>query len=174
MKPGSPPALPATSTSGVRGPHLQLAPRSEESDSSRSANRGHRSGALDRRGDRAADRRPRMARARLGRRPLQADGAQRAVRTASRRVARFRQGLLGRRDRRRRQAHKRGRGGAGYRGTAVPEETPGAAVRLRVPDEGETVVEDVIRGQSAFENRLLDDFVIARSDRSPLQLCGSS
>jgi glutamyl-tRNA synthetase len=37
-----------------------------------------------------------------------------------------------------------------------------------VPDEGETVVEDVIRGRSAFENRLLDDFVIARSDRSPL------
>jgi glutamyl-tRNA synthetase len=63
---------------------------------------------------------------------------------------------------------KGGRGGAGYRGTAVPEDTPGAAVRLRVPDEGETVVEDVIRGQSAFENRLLDDFVIARSDRTPL------
>jgi glutamyl-tRNA synthetase len=37
-----------------------------------------------------------------------------------------------------------------------------------VPDEGETVVEDVIRGRSTFENRLLDDFVIARSDRSPL------
>jgi glutamyl-tRNA synthetase len=63
---------------------------------------------------------------------------------------------------------KEGRGGAGYRGTSVPEGTPGAAVRLRVPDEGETVVEDVIRGRSAFENRLLDDFVIARSDRSPL------
>jgi glutamyl-tRNA synthetase len=63
---------------------------------------------------------------------------------------------------------KEGRGGAGYRGTPVPEGTPGAAVRLRVPDEGETVVEDVIRGQSSFENRLLDDFVIARSDRSPL------
>ena len=41
-------------------------------------------------------------------------------------------------------------------------------MRLRVPDEGETVVRDVIRGESAFENRLLDDFVIARSDRSPL------
>jgi glutamyl-tRNA synthetase len=39
---------------------------------------------------------------------------------------------------------------------------------LRVPDDGETVVEDVIRGSSTFENRLLDDFVIARSDRSPL------
>jgi glutamyl-tRNA synthetase len=59
-------------------------------------------------------------------------------------------------------------GGAGYRGAPVPEGTPGAAVRLRVPDEGETVVEDVIRGGSAFENRLLDDFVIARADRTPL------
>jgi glutamyl-tRNA synthetase len=56
----------------------------------------------------------------------------------------------------------------GYRGEPVPEGTPGAAVRLRVPDEGETVVQDVIRGASAFENRLLDDFVIARADRSPL------
>ena len=59
-------------------------------------------------------------------------------------------------------------GGAGYRGRPVSEGTPGAAVRLRVPDEGETVVEDVIRGRSAFENRLLDDFVIARADRTPL------
>ena len=65
------------------------------------------------------------------------------------------------------QAKERG-GGAGYRGTPVAEGTPGAAVRLRVPDEGETVVRDVIRGESAFENRLLDDFVIARADRSPL------
>jgi glutamyl-tRNA synthetase len=58
--------------------------------------------------------------------------------------------------------------GTGYRGEAVAEGTPGAAVRLRVPDEGETVVHDVIRGDSAFENRLLDDFVIARADRTPL------
>jgi len=29
-------------------------------------------------------------------------------------------------------------------------------------------VHDVIRGDSAFENRLLDDFVIARADRTPL------
>ena len=59
-------------------------------------------------------------------------------------------------------------GGAGYRGRPAPEGTPGAAVRLRVPDDGETVVEDVIRGSAAFENRLLDDFVIARADRTPL------
>ncbi len=63
---------------------------------------------------------------------------------------------------------KEGRGGRGYRGQPVPEGTPGAAVRLRVPDDGETVVRDVIRGESRFENALLDDFVIARADRSPL------
>jgi glutamyl-tRNA synthetase len=66
------------------------------------------------------------------------------------------------------QRLKGGRGGAGYRGEPVPEGTPGAAVRLRVPDEGESVVEDVIRGRSVFEHRLLDDFVIARADRTPL------
>jgi glutamyl-tRNA synthetase len=66
------------------------------------------------------------------------------------------------------QRAKGGRGAAGYRGDPVPEGTSGAAVRLRVPDAGETVVEDVIRGRSAFENRLLDDFVIARADRTPL------
>ena len=66
------------------------------------------------------------------------------------------------------KAAKEAAGGGGYRGTPVPEGTPGAAVRLRVPDEGHTVVRDVIRGESAFENRLLDDFVIARADRTPL------
>ena len=54
----------------------------------------------------------------------------------------------------------------GYRGTAVEEE--GAAVRLRVPDEGETVVHDLIRGPVAFPNRSYDDFVIARGDGSVL------
>ncbi|MGH2980156.1 MAG: glutamate--tRNA ligase [Solirubrobacterales bacterium] len=63
---------------------------------------------------------------------------------------------------------KEGSGGRGYRGQPVEEGTPGAAVRLRVPDEGETVVHDVIRGESRFENALLDDFVIARADRTPL------
>ncbi len=56
--------------------------------------------------------------------------------------------------------------GRGYRGT--PSEEPGAAVRLRVPDEGETVVEDLIRGPVAFPNRSYDDFVIARGDDSVL------
>src|SRR4051794_5454010 len=42
------------------------------------------------------------------------------------------------------------------------------AVRLRVPDEGRTVVNDAIRGEIAFEHSAIDDFVIARSDGSPL------
>ncbi|HEX5374540.1 MAG TPA: glutamate--tRNA ligase [Solirubrobacterales bacterium] len=56
--------------------------------------------------------------------------------------------------------------GRGYRGTPVDE--PGAAVRLRVPDEGETVVDDLIRGPVSFPNRSYDDFVIARGDGSVL------
>ncbi len=42
------------------------------------------------------------------------------------------------------------------------------AVRLRVPDDGETVVTDEIRGQVTFPHSAIDDFVIARSDGSPL------
>ncbi|HUB99564.1 MAG TPA: glutamate--tRNA ligase [Solirubrobacterales bacterium] len=56
--------------------------------------------------------------------------------------------------------------GRGYRGT--PTDEPGAAVRLRVPDEGETVVEDLIRGPVAFPNASYDDFVIARGDGTVL------
>ena len=52
----------------------------------------------------------------------------------------------------------------GFRGADEGE----GAVRLRVPDEGATVVNDVIRGESAFENALLDDLVIARGDGSPV------
>lgn len=56
--------------------------------------------------------------------------------------------------------------GRGYRGK--PSSVEGAAVRLRVPDEGETVVHDLIRGPVSFPNRSYDDFVIARGDGSVL------
>ncbi len=42
------------------------------------------------------------------------------------------------------------------------------AVRLRVPSEGITTVRDAIRGEIAFDHAAIDDFVIARSDGSPL------
>jgi glutamyl-tRNA synthetase len=56
--------------------------------------------------------------------------------------------------------------GRGYRGT--PTDDASAAIRLRVPDEGETVVHDLIRGDVAFPNASYDDFVIARGDGSVL------
>src|SRR5204863_1471448 len=52
----------------------------------------------------------------------------------------------------------------GYRG----EPESDGAVRLRVPDEGETVVRDVIRGETRFGHVHLDDPVIARADGSVL------
>lgn len=52
----------------------------------------------------------------------------------------------------------------GFRGEAEGE----GAVRLRVPDEGETVVHDAIRGDTTFRHVHLDDPVIARADRSPV------
>ena len=54
----------------------------------------------------------------------------------------------------------------GYRG--LPAHDPTAAVRLRVPDDGETVVHDLIRGEVRFPNASMDDFVIARGDGSVL------
>ncbi|MEN6463472.1 MAG: glutamate--tRNA ligase [Syntrophomonas sp.] len=40
-------------------------------------------------------------------------------------------------------------------------------VRLKVPNTGVTVVHDLIRGDVEFDNRLLDDFIIAKSDGWP-------
>jgi glutamyl-tRNA synthetase len=54
----------------------------------------------------------------------------------------------------------------GYRGE--PAGDGSGAVRLRVPDDGETVVHDLIRGPVSFPNRSYDDFVIARGDGSVL------
>jgi glutamyl-tRNA synthetase len=62
------------------------------------------------------------------------------------------------------RAYKEAHDGHGFRG----EDEGEGAVRLRVPNDGATVVHDVIRGETAFENALLDDLVIARADGSPV------
>ena len=46
----------------------------------------------------------------------------------------------------------------------------GRALRFRTPDDGETVVEDLVRGKPTFDNKLIEDFVIARSDGSAVFL----
>ncbi|MBI9088521.1 MAG: glutamate--tRNA ligase [Desulfobacterium sp.] len=47
--------------------------------------------------------------------------------------------------------------------------TPGKnmVVRLKVPNNGATVVEDVVKGPTSFQNSEIDDFIIQRSDGSP-------
>jgi glutamyl-tRNA synthetase len=63
-------------------------------------------------------------------------------------------------------AWKKEHGNRGYRGE--PTEDPSAAVRLRIPEGGATVVADEIRGDVRFPNEAQDDFVIARGDGSVL------
>ena len=53
---------------------------------------------------------------------------------------------------------------SGFRGTAELD----GAVRLRVPDEGETAFSDLVLGEVGAPNRSLDDLVIARADGTPL------
>ena len=63
------------------------------------------------------------------------------------------------------RAYKQRHGGErGFRGE--PEDS--GAVRLRVPNTGETVVRDVVRGEVAFPNASQDDPVIARADGTPV------
>jgi glutamyl-tRNA synthetase len=62
------------------------------------------------------------------------------------------------------KAYKEANDNRGFRGQ---EESEGA-IRLRMPDEGVTTVNDIIRGETAFENALLDDLVIARADGTPV------
>jgi glutamyl-tRNA synthetase len=62
------------------------------------------------------------------------------------------------------KAYKEAHGNRGFRG----EDEGTGAVRLRVPDEGATLVRDVIRGETPFENALQDDLVVARADGTPV------
>ncbi len=51
--------------------------------------------------------------------------------------------------------------------TANIEQGLNPVIRLKVPRQGQTVVDDLIRGEVAFDNRLTDDFIIAKSDGWP-------
>src|SRR3954449_6292966 len=62
------------------------------------------------------------------------------------------------------KAFKTANDNRGFRGADEGE----GAVRLRMPDEGVTIVNDIIRGETAFENVLQDDLVIARGDGTPV------
>ncbi len=52
--------------------------------------------------------------------------------------------------------------------TTAPAGRDAFVLRFRTPLEGETVVDDRVKGRVVFRNAELDDFVIARKDGSPL------
>ncbi|GGL39147.1 glutamate--tRNA ligase [Planomonospora parontospora] len=62
----------------------------------------------------------------------------------------------------------------GYDGFCRDRALPAGAVRFRTPDEGVTVVDDVIRGRVEFPNDAQEDFVVARSDGSPLYVLANA
>lgn len=66
---------------------------------------------------------------------------------------------------------------AGYHGWSRDrgiEDGPDCVVRFRTPDDGEVVIEDIIRGEVRFKNAELEDFVIRRSDGSPTFLVANA
>ncbi|HEY7365839.1 MAG TPA: glutamate--tRNA ligase [Methylomirabilota bacterium] len=54
-----------------------------------------------------------------------------------------------------------------YSGRCRQRGLTAGALRLRMPDEGATVVNDLIHGAVTFEHRQLDDWILVRSDGTP-------
>jgi glutamyl-tRNA synthetase len=54
-----------------------------------------------------------------------------------------------------------------YSGRCRDRGLTAGALRLRIPDEGSTVVHDLIHGPVVFEHRQLDDWILVRSDGTP-------
>ncbi len=61
-----------------------------------------------------------------------------------------------------------GQDGPGYDGWCRDRGLTSGVVRFRVPDEGQTVVPDLIRGEVAFDHAAIEDFVVQRTDGSAL------
>lgn len=51
--------------------------------------------------------------------------------------------------------------------TGTPPEGVEPVIRFKNPQEGKVVVNDLVRGEVVFDNKELDDLIIARSDGSP-------
>jgi glutamyl-tRNA synthetase len=54
-----------------------------------------------------------------------------------------------------------------YSGRCRDRGLTAGALRLRIPDEGATVVDDLINGLVTFEHRQLDDWILVRTDGTP-------
>ena len=54
-----------------------------------------------------------------------------------------------------------------YSGRCRDRGLTAGALRLRIPDEGATVVDDLIHGSVTFDRRQLDDWILVRTDGTP-------
>ena len=63
---------------------------------------------------------------------------------------------------------------AGYDGWCRDRGLTAGALRFRAPDEGATVVHDLIRGDVTFEHSSLEDFVVQRTDGSAVFLLANA
>jgi glutamyl-tRNA synthetase len=53
------------------------------------------------------------------------------------------------------------------RGLGITRPPEDAALRFKAPQEGQTVIDDLIKGKIAFDNNVLDDLIILRSNGYP-------
>ena len=68
----------------------------------------------------------------------------------------------------------RTKGDGGYDGRCRDRGLTAGVLRFRSPDDGQTVVHDVIRGDVTFEHPTIEDFVIQRTDGSALFLLANA
>jgi glutamyl-tRNA synthetase len=72
------------------------------------------------------------------------------------------------------QARTKGSPTPGYDGWCRDLGLSSGAVRFRSPDDGQTVVHDLIRGDVVFEHTTIEDFVVRRSDGSAVFLLANA
>jgi glutamyl-tRNA synthetase len=72
------------------------------------------------------------------------------------------------------QARTKDHPSAGYDGWCRDRGLTEGVLRFRTPDDGQTVVRDLIRGDVTFDNAALEDFVILRTDGSSVFLLANA
>jgi glutamyl-tRNA synthetase len=74
----------------------------------------------------------------------------------------------------REEVQARTKGESGYDGWCRDRGLTAGALRFRSPDDGETVVHDLIRGDVTFDHSTIEDFVIQRTDGSAVFLLANA
>ena len=60
-----------------------------------------------------------------------------------------------------------------WRNKSVNKPDKEFVIRLKMPSEGTTVINDIVQGEISVQNEILDDMVILRSDKTPTYMLSS-